>query len=162
MTTSTTMKVSFSKEAQKEFKEILRRYPDKRAALLPTLHLAQREFGWLSTDVMEYVGELLELPYAAVYDTATFYTMFKLKPIGKYHLQVCHTLSCALRGAGEICRHIEQKYGIKNGEVTADGKFSLEKVECLGSCGTAPVVQINEDYHEGLTVEQLDKLLEKL
>ncbi len=156
------MKVSFSDEALKEFNDILTRYPTKRAALLPTLHLLQREFGWISREGMEYVGELLELPFSEVYDTASFYTMFKLKPMGKYHLQVCHTLSCALRGAGEICDHIREKLHIDNGEVTEDGKYSFVKVECLGSCGTAPVVQINDDYYEGLTVEQFDEVLEKL
>lgn len=156
------MKVSFSDAAMKEFKDILSRYPTRRAAMLPTLHLVQREFGWISREAMEYVGELLEVPFSEVYDTATFYTMFKLKPMGKYHLQVCHTLSCALRGAGEICDHIRKKYELDNGEVTADGKFSFVKVECLGSCGTAPVVQINDDYYEGLSVEKLNEVLDKL
>lgn len=156
------MKPVFNESAEKEFKDILSRYPNKRAAMLPTLHLAQREFGWLSREVMGYVGELLDLPYSDVYDAASFYTMFKLKPTGKYHLQVCHTLSCALRGAGEICKHLHQKYGVESGETTADGKFSVLKVECLGACGTAPVVQINDDYHEGLTIEKLDAVLDKL
>lgn len=156
------MKTSFSEEVMKEFKQIVARYPVKRAALLPVLHLAQREFGWLSRETLEYVGDLLELPYSDVYDTATFYTMFKLKPTGKYHLQVCHTLSCALRGAAGICDHIKGKYGISNGEVTPDGRFSIIKVECLGSCGTAPVVQINDRYYENLTNGELDKVLEKL
>lgn len=156
------MKITFSKEAKQEFDEIVTRYPTKKAALLPALHLAQREFDWLPREVLEYVGELLELPFSEVYDTTSFYTMFKLKPTGRYHLQVCHTLSCALRGAAHICDHITEKYGIENGQTTADGKFSLVKVECLGSCGTAPVVQVNDDYHEGLTIEKLDGLLESL
>jgi NADH-quinone oxidoreductase E subunit len=156
------MKVSFSDAAKKEFENILTRYPNKRAALLPALHLAQREFEWLPKHVLEYVGELLELPYSEVYDTASFYTMFKLKPTGKYHLQVCHTLSCALRGAAHICGHIKDKHGISSGETTPDGKFSIVKVECLGSCGTAPVVQINDDYYEDLTTEELDKVLDTL
>jgi NADH-quinone oxidoreductase E subunit len=108
------------------------------------------------------VGELLELPYSEVYDTASFYTMLKLKPTGKYHLQVCHTLSCALRGAAQICDHVKGKYGISSGETTPDGKFSIVKVECLGSCGTAPVVQINDDYYEDLTTEELHKVLNTL
>ncbi len=154
------MKIAFSDDAMKEFQEIVARYPNKRAALLPALHLAQREFAWLPYETLEYVGGLLELPYSEVYDTASFYTMFKLKPTGKYHLQVCHTLSCALRGAGAICGHVKEKYGIGNGETTPDGKLSLVKVECLGSCGTAPVVQINDDYYEDLSPEQLDRILE--
>ena len=156
------MKISFSEKAKKEFENILTRYPNKRAALLPALHLAQREFEWLSRDVLEHVGELLDIPYSEVYDTASFYTMFKLKPTGKYHLQVCHTLSCALRGAADVYGHIKAKYNIENGGVTPDGKFSLTKVECLGSCGTAPVVQINDDYYEDLTIEELDRLLDSL
>ncbi len=156
------MKIVFSDNALKEFDKIVARYPNKRAAMLPVLHLAQQEFEWLSNDVMAYVGELLELPFSDVYDTATFYSMYKFKPMGKYHLQVCHTLSCALNGAAEVCKHIKDKYGIENGEVTQDGKFSMVKVECLGSCGTAPVVQINDDYYESLSIEEFDKVLETL
>lgn len=156
------MKVSFSDAVLKEFDAIVARYPLKKAAMLPVLHLAQREFGWLSKDVLEYVGQLLQVPFSEVLDTASFYTMFKLKPTGKYHLQVCHTLSCALRGAAHICKHVEEKYGVANGEVSKDGRLSLIKVECLGACGTAPVVQINDDYYENLTTEQLDKVIEGL
>ncbi|MFQ5583530.1 MAG: NADH-quinone oxidoreductase subunit NuoE [Calditrichia bacterium] len=154
------MKVEFSEKALAEYKKIIARYPEKKPAMLMVAHLAQREFGWISTDVMAYIAELLEVPYSEVYDTITFYTMFKLKPMGKYHLQVCRTLSCHLNDAGKLYRHLEEKLGIADGEVTPDGKFSLLKVECLGSCGTAPVVQINDDYHEGLTIEKLDELLD--
>ncbi len=156
------MKIAFSDEALKTFEKILTKYPTKKAATLPTLHLAQREFGWLSKNVLKYVAQLLEQPFSAVYDTASFYTMFKLKPIGKHHLQVCSTLSCALRGAQGIYQHLCERYGIENGGVTEDGNYSIEKVECLGSCGTAPVVQINDDYHENLTIEALDKILDSL
>ncbi|RMG64154.1 MAG: NAD(P)H-dependent oxidoreductase subunit E [Calditrichaeota bacterium] len=160
--TETEKAVEFSEAGQKELQALLARYPDKRAALLMVLHLAQREFGWISQDVMKYIAEQLELPYGDVYDAVSFYTMFHTRPPGKYHLQVCHTLSCALRGAHQICQHIEEKLGIKEGEVTPDGKFSFVKVECLGSCGTAPVVQINEDYHENMTVEKLEQFLKTL
>ncbi len=156
------MSVEFSPEAKKEFEAILTRYPEKRAALLPTLHLAQREFGWISTDVMKYISELLGIPVQEVYDTASFYTMFKLEPTGKYLIQVCSTLSCYLRGSKEIVGHLKQKYGIDVGETTKDGKFTLWKVECLGSCGTAPVVQINDDYYEDMTIEKLDQVLDNL
>jgi NADH-quinone oxidoreductase E subunit len=156
------MKPEFSAETLKEFNEIASRYPVKKAAMLPALHLAQREFGWISKAVMEYLGELLEVPYSEVYDTTTFYTMYKLKPMGKYHLQVCRTLSCALRGAPGLCQHIREKYGIDNGEVTGDGKFSFVQVECLGACGTAPVVQINDDYHENLSIQKFEEILENL
>lgn len=156
------MSVEFSAEAKKEFDEILKKYPEKRAALLPTLHLAQREFGWISADVMKYIGQLLDIPVQEVYDTASFYTMFKLEPTGKYLIQVCSTLSCYLRGSKEIVEHIKSKYGIDVGETTKDGKFTLWKVECLGACGTAPVVQINDDYYEEMTIEKLDQVLDKL
>lgn len=156
------MSVKFSDEALKEYHDILKRYPDRQGALLPTLHLAQREFGWISREVMRYLSELMDIPVTRILDTVSFYTMFKTKPTGKYHIQVCSTLSCALRGSREIYEHLTRKLGIEDGQVTEDGKFSLLKVECLGSCGTAPVVQINDDYYEGVTPESLDKILESL
>lgn len=156
------MKVKFSEEALKEYQDLLTRYPERRAALLPALHLAQREFGWISREVMEYLSQLMEIPVTEILDTVSFYTMFKTYPSGKYHIQVCSTLSCALRGSREIFEHLTKKLGIKEGDVTPDGKFSLMKVECLGSCGTAPVVQINDDYYEGMTPEKLDNILENL
>lgn len=157
-----TAKVVFSDKAKKEFEEIVSRYPQKRASLLMVLHLAQREFGWLSAEVIEYIASLLELTPGEVYDTASFYTMFYKKPMGKYNIQICHTLSCALRGARNIYEHLQKKLGISDGEVTPDGKFSLMKVECLGACGTAPVVQINDKYYENLTIEKLDEILDNL
>ncbi len=156
------MEVKFSQTAQAELDRLLKRYPDKRAALLPALHLAQREFGWISREVMRYLGELLDIPVTEILDTVTFYTMFKTTPMGKYHIQVCSTLSCALRGSREVYEHLVQKLNIRDGEVTADGRFSLMKVECLGSCGTAPVVQINDDYYENITLEKLDQILAEL
>jgi NADH-quinone oxidoreductase E subunit len=156
------MEVKFSKSAQSEFQQIVEKYPQKRAALLPVLHLAQREFGWISREVMRYLSELLDIPVTEVLDTATFYTMFKTKPSGKYHIQICSTLSCALRGSREVYEHLVDKLKIKDGEVTPDGKFSLLKVECLGSCSTAPVVQINDDYYEDISLEKLDQILSDL
>lgn len=156
------MEIKFSEAASKEYQNILKKYPEARAALLPVLHLAQREFGWISHDVMRYLSELMDLPVTEIFDTATFYTMFKTKPGGKYHIQLCSTISCALRGSRQLFEHISQKYEIGDGEVSADGKFSLLKVECLGSCGTAPVVQINDDYYEDMTVEKLDSVLNDL
>ncbi|GAB4172791.1 MAG: NADH-quinone oxidoreductase subunit NuoE [Calditrichia bacterium] len=156
------MSVEFSAEAKKEFENILSKYPEKRAALLPTLHLAQREFEWLSPDVFKYISELLDIPVGEVYDTASFYTMFKIKPTGKYLIQVCSTLSCYLRGSKDIVAHLKEKYGLEPGQTTEDGKFTLWKVECLGSCGTAPVVQINDDYYEDMTIEKLDEVLTNL
>ncbi len=138
------------------------RYPQMRAALIPVLHLAQKEFGWISRDVVRYLSELMQIPATEILDTASFYTMFKLKPSGKYHIQLCSTISCALRGSRQIYEHLAKKYNIEDGGVTEDGRFSLLKVECLGSCGTAPVVQINDDYYEDMSVEKLDKILDEL
>jgi NADH-quinone oxidoreductase E subunit len=160
--TAVKMNVKFSEKASKEYQNIIKRYPNTRGALLPVLHLAQREFGWISKDVMEYLSGLLDVPVTEIFDTATFYTMFKVKPSGKYHIQLCSTISCALRGSRQLYEHLSEKLGIGDGEVTPDGKFSLLKVECLGSCGTAPVVQINDDYHEDMTIEKLDNLLKEL
>jgi NADH-quinone oxidoreductase E subunit len=156
------MEVKFSKSAQAEFQKIVEKYPQKRAALLPALHLAQREFGWISREVMRYLSELLDIPVTEVLDTTTFYTMFKTKSSGKYHIQVCSTLSCALRSSRQVYEHLVNKLKIEDGEVTPDGKFSLLKVECLGSCGTAPVVQINDDYYEDVSIEKLDQILADL
>lgn len=146
-----------------QYREILARYPQRRAALMPTLWLAQREFGWLSLPVMEYVAELMELPVAWVTSAASFYTMYWKEPKGRWHVQVCRNLSCALRGARDIQSALERRLGIRDGERTPDGRFSLEEVECLASCGTAPVLQINNaDYHENLDVQQALALIERL
>ncbi|RMG56904.1 MAG: NADH-quinone oxidoreductase subunit NuoE [Deltaproteobacteria bacterium] len=156
------MAVKFSEQAQREFEEILKRYPERQAAILPTLHLAQREFGYISPEVVEYVSDLLGFTPARIYGVVTFYTMYNRNPVGKYHLQVCRNISCSLLGAKHIIEHLTEKLGIKPGETTPDGKFTLSLVECLGSCGTAPVMQINDDYYENLTVEKVDEILEKL
>jgi NADH-quinone oxidoreductase subunit E len=153
----------FSEAALAEYREILPRYPTRRAALMPALWLAQREFGWLSLPVLEYVADLMELPLAWVTSVASFYTMYWKEPKGRWHLQVCRNLPCQLRGAGDIQRAIERRLGIRDGERTPDGRFSLEEVECLASCGTAPVVQVNnEEYHEGLDVPSALALIERL
>jgi len=160
--TRDTMAVEFSEQAKREFEDILRRYPDRQAALLPALHLAQREFGYISGEVVEYLSRLLGFTEARIYGVATFYTMYNKKPVGKYHLQVCRNISCSLLGAKHIIEHISEKLGIKPGETTPDGKFTLSLVECLGSCGTAPVMQINDDYYENLSIEKVDEILENL
>lgn len=154
--------VVFSKETQAQFETLLTRYPTREAALLPTLWLAQKEFGHISTDVMRYVAELIGVPEAKVLGVTTFYTMYNTKPVGKYHLQVCRTLSCAMMGAENVSKHLKQKLKIGFNETTPDGKFTLCEVECLASCGTGPVVQINDTYHENLTIEKLDHLLDQL
>jgi NADH-quinone oxidoreductase subunit E len=157
--------IKFSDETLDLVNRIIKRYPEGRqkSALLPVLHLAQAEFdGWLSTEVMEYVASLLQIKPIEVFEVATFYTMFNLEPVGKCLLEVCQTGPCWLRGSDDIVEHLEKKLGIKAGETTADGMFTLKTVECLGSCGTAPMLQCGEDYYEDLTTEKVDKLVDRL
>ena len=130
--------------------------------MLPVLYLAQQEFGHLSAEVIIYVAEIMELPVARVYGVVTFYTMLNMKPIGRHHIQVCRTLPCALMGAEKITALLKAKLGIEVGETTADGKFTLSEVECLASCGTAPMMQINDDYYESLSEERVATILESL
>jgi NADH-quinone oxidoreductase subunit E len=154
--------VEFSAERFEEFKKVVARYPEKEAALLPTLWMAQEDFGYLSLDVMKYVAKILDIPPSKVYSVASFYTMFKKEPTGKYLVQICRTLSCKLRGAEEVTEHICNKLGIKLGETTPDNKFTVIEVECLGSCGTAPMMQINNDYYENLTKTKINNILDSL
>jgi NADH-quinone oxidoreductase E subunit len=156
------MAVEFSPEAKAKFDKILPRYPIKRAAIMPTLWLAQEEFGWLSHDVLEYVAGLLELSPAFVGGVASFYTMYYRKPMGRHHLQVCTNLSCALVGADRIVDCLRRRLGIEVGQTTADGRFSLSEAECLASCGTAPMMQVNDDYWENLTPERTLEIIERL
>ncbi len=156
------MAVQFSEETQQQFEEVLTRYPTKQAAILPTLWLAQTEFGYLSPEAMEYIAGLLDLSPAHVGGVATFYTMFYMEPMGKCHVQVCTNLSCTLVGAEKIVHCLEEKLGVKVGQTTSDTVFSLSEVECLGSCGTAPVVQVNDDYHENQTPESMLSLIDEL
>jgi len=156
------MLVEFKPEVVKEFEDIAARYPVRRAALLPALWLAQREFGWISTDAMLAVAKLVGCSPAQVLETANFYTMYQKQKPGKYHLQVCQTISCLLNGSEEIKKTIQAKLGIKNGETTQDGQFSYQTVECLASCHTGPCMQVNDDYYENLTPESTEKLIEDL
>ncbi len=149
----------YSAANKEKFAEILKRYPVKRAALLPALWLAQHQAGWISLDAMRYIAGLLDLHPSKVYEVVTFYTMYQQKPVGKYHIQVCRTLSCVLRGSEEITHHLKKKLNIELGETTTDQKFTLIEVECLGSCGTAPMFQMNNDFYENLTVEKVDQIL---
>lgn len=158
------MALSFSDEAERTIGEILARYPDENrmAALIPVLNVAQDEFGYLTAEAMELVARRLEVEPTQVLNTATFYTMLRKKPVGKHHLQVCTNVSCWLRGSDDLVRHIEKRLGIALGETTGDKQFTLEGVQCLGACGTAPVIQVDDDYHEEMTVEKLDELLDRL
>jgi NADH-quinone oxidoreductase E subunit len=156
------MSVKFTKETIEEFEDIAKRYPVRRAALLPALWLAQREFGWLSEEAMLCVAELVGVSPAQVLEVAEFYTLYHKKKPGKYHLQVCRTLSCLLNGSEEIMKVIEKKLDLKPGETTPDGKFSYQQVECLASCHTAPCLRVNDDYHEKMTPEKAEKLIKEL
>ena len=141
---------------------ILSNYPDKKSATLPLLHLAQSQDGYITSSAINSIADLVDCHPAIVMDCVSFYTMLYTKAQGKYKVQICQTLSCSLNGADALVDHMQNKCGIKAGETTADEKYTLMKVECLGSCGTAPVVQINNDYHEGLSIEKFDALLENL
>jgi NADH-quinone oxidoreductase E subunit len=156
------MAVAFSQESLKRFDEIVHRYPKKEAAMLPVLYLAQREFGYIGPEVMDYVAEIMDVPVARVYGVVTFYTMFNMKPIGRHHIQVCRTLPCALAGSERITAAIKEKLKIGVGETTPDGRFTLTEVECLASCGTAPMMQVNDDYYENLTEKNVGEILDRL
>lgn len=160
----TTKKVEFNKEQMKAFQDILARYPEDRSksALLPTLYLAQEAYGNITDEVMEYVAEILKITPAKVREVFTFYTYYRRPGTGKYRIDVCCTLSCAIRCSKSLMDHLEEKYKLKPGGTTEDGRFSLMKVECLAACGKAPALQINGVYHEDLTPEKLDKILEDL
>ena len=144
----------------KKVEQIFSQYPDKKSATLPLLHLAQSQHGYISNSVINTIADLVDCHPAIVMDCVSFYTMFYTKPQGRHIIQVCQTLSCSLNGADSLVDHVSDKYEIEPGETTTDGRFTLMKVECLGSCGTAPVVQINKGYHEALSSQQFDKLLE--
>ena len=152
----------FSKSVEKEFQELLQKYPSKRSALLPALYIVQRELGYLTPEGIEYVGKLIGLTPAQVTEVATFYILFFLKPVGKNVLWVCQNLSCTLCGAEEIIDHLEKKLQIHVGETTPDGLFTLMRQECLASCDTAPVMQVNDDYEENLTPSKVDEVIQRL
>jgi NADH-quinone oxidoreductase subunit E len=154
------MAVEFSPETLKEFQATVARYPKKEAAMLPVLYLAQREFGHLGPEAIDYVAKLMDQAPARVHGVVSFYTMYNMAPIGRHHIQVCRTLPCALRGAEEVTEFLKKKLGIECGQTTPDGRFTLSEVECLASCGTAPMMQVNDDYYENLTAEKIDQILE--
>jgi len=160
MSTNGTPKEIFTFASTEKVKNILSHYPDKQSATLPLLHLAQLENGYISGAMINTVADLVDCHPAVVMDCVSFYTMFYTKPQGRHIIQVCQTLSCSLNGADALVDHVTDKCGIKPGETTEDGRFTLMKVECLGSCGTAPVVQINKEYHESLSQKLIDELLE--
>lgn len=153
---------SFSPEVEAEIDSHLAKYPVIRSAILPLMFIVQRERGYLDPAGVAYLAKRLKLRYTDIWEVATFYSMIHLTPVGRYHIQVCKTLSCKIMGEGKITKHICDRLGIKPGETTEDGKFTLSLVECLGSCGTAPMFQVNFDYYENLTAAKVDNILDSL
>jgi NADH-quinone oxidoreductase subunit E len=156
------MAFALSPDRERKLKEILERYPTKMAATLPLLHLCQEQEGYVSAEVIDYVSRRLDVSPAHVQGVVTFYTLYNQHPVGKHQVWICRTLPCALRGAGELIAHCEKRLGIHCGETTPDGKITLRTAECLASCGTAPMMQVDREYHENLTREQVDDILKKL
>jgi NADH-quinone oxidoreductase subunit E len=156
--------IRFSEQKLAEVQQIIQRYPEgkQKSGLLPVLHLAQEEFGgWLDVPVMDYVAELLNITPIEVYEVATFYSMYNMKPVGKYVFEVCQTGPCMLRGSDDIIDYIKSKLGIHVGETTEDGLFTLKTVECLGACGYAPMMQLGKTYREHLIPERVDAIIEE-
>jgi NADH-quinone oxidoreductase subunit E len=156
------MSVQFSDKSMQEVQRIINFYPEgkQKSAVIPVLHLAQQEFGgWLSSETMDYVASLLQLQPIEVYEVATFYSMYNLKPVGKYLFEVCQTGPCMINGSDDIVKYIYDKLGIKPGETSGDGLFTLKTVECLGACGYAPMMQMGKNYREHLTKEKVDAII---
>jgi len=155
--------ITFNEETLTLINKIIKRYPEgkQKSALLPVLHIAQAEFdGWLSSETMDYVASILKIKPIEVYEVASFYSMYNLKPVGKCVLEVCRTSSCWSRGSDDIIEYLSKKLGIKVGETTKDGMFTIKGVECLGSCGGAPMLQCGASFHENLTLEKVDSIVE--
>lgn len=156
--------IVFTPERLAKVHEIIERYPEgkQKSALLPVLHIAQEQFAWMSQGVMDYVANLLHIQPVEVYEVASFYTMFHLEPVGKHVIEYCRTGPCVLMGGEEVFDHLQQKLGIKKGETTSDGLFTLKEVECLAACGWGPVFQIREKYYMHLTKEKVDEIIDEL
>ena len=151
-----------TEESVVRIKEKAARYPRRKSAILPAITVAYRQVGHLNDDVYREISKIIKVSALEIAEAATFYTMFPKKPVGKYLIQVCHNISCALLGADSLVGYLEEKLEIKKGETTADGQFTIITVECLGSCATAPMMQVNQDYYENLTREKVDKILDEL
>lgn len=157
--------ITFKPETMQEVQRIISQYPEgkQKSALLRILHIAQAEFGgWLSVSTMSYVAQILNIKPIEVYEVASFYSMYNLKPVGKYMLEFCHTATCATSGVESLIDYTCKKLGIKTGETTSDGLFTIKEVECLGACGYAPMLQLGKSYREHLTPEKIDALIEEL
>ncbi len=156
------MAFELSSDREREFAQLLTKYPTRMAACIPLLHLCQDQNGWVSDEIADYVAKKLDIPLAHVKGVITFYTLFNQKPVGKHQVWVCRTLPCALRGSDGILKQCEKRLGIHAGETTSDGKVTLRTAECLASCGTAPMMQVDKDYYENLTSESVDQILSQL
>jgi NADH-quinone oxidoreductase subunit E len=156
------MSFALSPERDREFYEILGRYPNPQAACIPVLHLCQEQAGYISDEIIEFVSAKLDLSPAHVKGVVTFYSLFNTEEVGKHQVWVCRTLSCALRGAESILHHCEKKLGVHAGETTSDGKVTLRTAECLASCGTAPMIQVDKTYYENLTTAEVDRILDRI
>lgn len=152
----------FSTENLQKIEELKKAYPTTQALVLPTLWLAQEQFGYISQETMKYVGTLLNVPFGHILGVVTFYTMFQTKPTGKYHLEVCTNVSCMLRDSQKILERLKDRLGITVGETSTDSRWTISEVECMGSCGTAPMMAIGEEYYENLTPEKVDEILSTL
>ena len=156
------MEFKFTEDNIKRIEKSISKYPEKKAAVMDALYLAQEQTGYITNEVMEEIAKIFEMPVSDVYGVATFYTMYHKKPVGKYHLQVCTNVSCMLKGGMELLKQLKDELGIEEGEVTSDGLFSIEEVECMGACGGAPMISANYDYYENLTPEKLRNLINDL
>ncbi|MFN8354530.1 MAG: NADH-quinone oxidoreductase subunit NuoE [Spirosomataceae bacterium] len=162
--TETTQTVAFTPERLARAQELISHYPEgkQKSAILPILHLAQEQWGWVSPEVQDYVAEMLHIKPIEVYEVATFYTMFHIEPVGKHVIEYCRTGPCVLMGGEQVYAHLKEKLGIEAGETTADGKFTIKEVECLAACGWGPCFQIREQYYMNLTNQKVDKIIEEL
>ena len=156
------MSMKISDQAQARIREALTHYPVKRAALLPILHIVQEELGYVPEELEAEIAAIVEVPVVKVKEVISFYTWFRQKPVGTYHFQLCRTISCTLRGHREMLAYLEKKLGIKDGQTTPDGKYTISTVECLASCETAPMMQCNEKYVDHLTMEKIDQILAEM
>ncbi len=156
------MAFQFTQENLERINQELKKYPVKKPGVMAALYIGQEQNGYISNEVIEEVARVLELTNEEVFGVVSFYTMYHQKPMGKHHIQVCTNVSCMLRGGYEIWERVKEKLGIDNLEVTEDSNFSLEEVECMGSCGTAPMIAVNEDYYENLNTEKVENILESL
>lgn len=152
-----------SDEGVKFVKKELQRYEDKRSAIIPSLFRVQKENnGWVSPESVKYLSTLMDMPEAWIEEVLTFYTMFNKQPVGKYHVQVCCNISCSMNGGRELADHLCKTFDVHDGEISKDGRFTISRVECLGACDKAPMMQVNDDYHEGLTQVSAVEILQKM